>query len=83
MGRADLPTPEQCERIFHAALGAGDTRGVDAALRCLAVQDPHRAQELLDLTRAGLDVVQAVDAGLLPGVTREHLLAWTKGEDDA
>lgn len=49
-------TAEDCERIFHAALGEGDTRGVEAALRILAVKDPHRAQYLMDLTRAALAI---------------------------
>lgn len=47
-------TADDCERIFHAALGEGDTRGVDAALHILAVKDPRRAQYLMDLTRAAL-----------------------------
>lgn len=47
-------TAEDCERIFHAALGQGDVIGVEAALRILAVKDPHRAQHLIDLTRVAL-----------------------------
>jgi hypothetical protein len=52
-------TADDCERIFHAALGEGDTRGVEAALHILAVQDPHRAQYLMDLTRAALVIADA------------------------
>lgn len=50
---ADL-TAAQCEQFFHAALSAGDARGVEAALKLLAVRDPHRAQHLLDATRLAL-----------------------------
>jgi hypothetical protein len=51
--RSEL-TADQCEEIFHAALSAGDARGAEAALTVMAVRDPHRAQELLDLTRVAL-----------------------------
>jgi hypothetical protein len=44
-------TAADCERIFHAALTAGDARGAEAALLLLAVRDPGRAQALLDVTR--------------------------------
>lgn len=54
----NLPTSDQCEEIFHATLRAGDPKGVESALTLLAVQDPHRAQELLDLTRAALAVAR-------------------------
>lgn len=47
-------TPDECEQLFHAALEAGDARGVEAALTVLAVQDPHRAGYLLELTRFAL-----------------------------
>lgn len=57
-----LPDAAACEEIFFAALPKGDTEGVSAALHLLAVQDPHRAQELLDLTQLALDL-----AGALPG----------------
>lgn len=52
-------TPDECEQIFHAALGAGDIRGVEAALTLLAVQDPHRAQHLVDLTKMALMIREA------------------------
>lgn len=48
------PTPEQCEAIFFAALHDGDARGVEAALLCMAPQDPHRAEYLSDALRIGL-----------------------------
>lgn len=57
--RRILFTPDQCEEIYHAALGAGDIRGVEAALTVMAVQDPHRAQRLMDLTRMALIVAEA------------------------
>lgn len=50
---------DQCERIFRAALSAGDMVGVEAALRVLAVRDPHRAERLMDLTRMALIVADS------------------------
>jgi hypothetical protein len=44
------------EAIFHAALREHDMLGVVAALELLAVKDPHRAQELLDLIEVGLRI---------------------------
>lgn len=52
---------DQVEQIFHAELGKGDIRGVEAALRLMAVKDPHRAQELMDLCRMALVVADARD----------------------
>jgi hypothetical protein len=49
-----LPNPGDCELIFHAALRAGDAKGVEAALIALAVQDPRRAQDLYDLLKIAL-----------------------------
>lgn len=43
-------TADQCEQIYHAAMAAGDIDGVYAALTAMAVRDPHRAQDLKDLT---------------------------------
>lgn len=50
---------ETCERIFYAALKAGDAKGVEAALMVMAPQDPNRAQVLLDSVRLALDIAQA------------------------
>lgn len=47
-------SPADCELIFRAALKAGDAKGVEAALRVMALQDPHRAQELLGLLHVAL-----------------------------
>jgi membrane-bound lytic murein transglycosylase B len=41
------------------ALRAGDAKGVEAALKALAVQDPSRAQMLLDLLKTALHIAQA------------------------
>jgi hypothetical protein len=49
-----LPSPGDCELIFHAALRAGDAKGVEAALMALVAQDPHRAGELYDLLQIAL-----------------------------
>lgn len=49
-------TAAECERIFHAALSAGDAEGVVASLRLMTVIDPHRAQTLYDMTRLALAI---------------------------
>lgn len=54
---------DTCERIFHAALAAGDIKGVEAALTLMAPQDPHRAQHLMDALRMGLVVREAAEPG--------------------
>lgn len=41
-------TADQVEAMFHAALGAGDIEGVDAALRVLLTLDTRRAIQLYD-----------------------------------
>jgi hypothetical protein len=46
-----LPSPGDCELIFHAALRAGE-----AALMALVAQDPHRAGELYDLLQIALQL---------------------------
>jgi len=65
-----MPPADECERIFHAALSAGDTRGVEAALVLLAVQNPHRAQALLDARPGGAAHRRVRDIGTLfvPGL---------------
>ena len=55
---ADL-SPAACETIARNALKAGDMRAVDAALHVLAVKDPHRAQELVDLMKVALAMSDA------------------------
>jgi Lon protease-like protein len=50
----DLTNPDTLEAIFHAALKAGDARGVEAALTVMAPIDPRRAERLLEATRAGV-----------------------------
>jgi hypothetical protein len=54
-----LPSPADLELAFHAALTAGDAKGVEAALMLMAPQDPHRAQLLLDLVHVAVVVAQA------------------------
>ncbi len=82
VAREDLPGADRCVEIFHAALGAGDEPGVHAALLCLAVQDPHRAQALMDASKTALDLLIAVDAGQFGGITRDDLRAWVaEGHD--
>ncbi len=52
-------TADDCEQIFHKALEAHDMKGVEVALRLLAVKDPHRAQRLVDLTQMALIIAEA------------------------
>lgn len=59
MTALDEVTADQLEEIFHEVLKRGDAKGVEATLTMLAVKDPHRAQRLLDLTRAALVVVKS------------------------
>lgn len=56
-------TPDECETVFHAALKAGDARGVEAALLVMAPQDPHRAERLYDDLRAALAIARVIQAG--------------------
>lgn len=49
-----LDDPGTVELILHAALRDRDWRGVDAAIRRLAVIDPRRCVELVDVIKAGL-----------------------------
>ena len=46
--RTDLPTADQLEDVFHAALKASDLDGVMAALEVMARVDPHRAGRLME-----------------------------------
>lgn len=46
---SDLPTSDECEEVFHAALRAGDPQGVYSALIVMSIQDPARAQHLATL----------------------------------
>lgn len=46
--RPDIPSVDALTTVFHAAVAAGDARGVDASLRCIAVQDPATARALYD-----------------------------------
>ncbi len=50
----DFKDPDVLERIFHAALAAGDARGVEAALMVMAPIDPHRAERLFEATKGAL-----------------------------
>jgi hypothetical protein len=79
--RPDLPTPDECERIFHAALDKHDVKAVHAALLILAVQDPHRAESLTQATKTTLDLLDAVDSGRL-SITRDDLRDWAGGDRD-
>lgn len=53
-----MSTADKCEQIFYAVLSAGDARGMEAALKVMAVQDPNRAQALLNDLRLALAIAQ-------------------------
>ena len=60
-GREQLD-PDICERIIHTALAHGDIKGVEAALRVMVSQDPHRAERLMETMRFGLALRRRRDA---------------------
>ena len=62
--------PDVLERIFHAALTAGDAKGVDAALRLLAATDPRRARRLYDGLETALEIVGKLDPSPVARVLR-------------
>lgn len=49
-------TVEELEDIVLTCVQRGDTEGIRAALTVMATKDPRRAEELLDVMRAGLVV---------------------------
>lgn len=63
MTEQNVPTTDSCERIFYAALEAGDAQGVYSALMLMAPQDPHRAQRLVDALRFALATRQQLQTG--------------------
>lgn len=63
---------DTCEQIFHAALAAGDIKGVEAALTVMAPQDPHRAQGLLDMLHVGLALTESRPTSDTPAVVRRR-----------
>lgn len=56
-------TADDCVRIFHAALAAGDIRGVEAALTVLAVRDPHCARELHEGLELAMEIARGQNDG--------------------
>lgn len=52
-----------CEETVRVALEARDLKGVEAALVLLTACDPHRAEQVWETMRAGLDIAkEATDA---------------------
>ena len=49
-----LKDPAVVEEILVRCLQTGDMKGVDAAIRVLAVIDPRRCDEIVDAMKAGL-----------------------------
>jgi len=52
----NLPPVAVLEEILHRALKDGDARGIEAALKLIAVQDPRRAGILMDTIKVGLAI---------------------------
>jgi hypothetical protein len=57
--------PDVLERVFRAAVAAGDVRGVEAALTLMACVDPDRAQRLMADLELGLHLASILDE--IPG----------------
>ena len=53
-----LRDPGTLEMIVHLAIKDRDWQAVDAALRRLAVVDPHRCQTLVDICRLALHLTK-------------------------
>ena len=54
----DLPAVSVLEDILQAALEQRDMEGVGHVLKLIAVQDPHRAQTLLDTMKFGIAITK-------------------------
>lgn len=52
----DLPSVEVLEKILHKCLKERDIEGVGHVLKLIAVQDPHRAQLLMDTMKVGIAI---------------------------
>lgn len=57
---SDLPTADQLEDVFHAALKDGDIEGVEAAIRVMVTVDPKRAVALYDDLQTALAIAKVV-----------------------
>jgi hypothetical protein len=53
---SDLPSVEVLETILHKCLEERDIEGVGHVLKLIAVQDPHRAQLLMDTMKVGIAI---------------------------
>ncbi len=69
-GYDPLQDPDVLERIFHAALKAGDAKGVESALTLLATVDPQRARRLYDGLEEALEIVGKLDPSPVARVLR-------------
>lgn len=56
-------TGEQLEEIFHAALKAGDAKGVEAALTVMCAVDAPRAMKLYNDLKDALTVIKVLGLG--------------------
>jgi hypothetical protein len=52
----DLPSVEVLETILQRSIETHDWEGVDASLKLIAVQDPHRAQTLMETMKVGIAI---------------------------
>lgn len=55
---SDLPSVEVLEEILHKCIKERDIEGVGHVMRLIAVQDPHRAQLLMDTMKVGLAIAR-------------------------
>lgn len=68
MPRTDIEfTGEQLEEYFHAALKAGDIKGVEAALTVMCAVDPHRAIRLHKATKDALTIANFLNGRTTDG----------------
>lgn len=51
-------TPDQLEKCVHRALQARDVQAVEGYLLLMALKDPHRAQDLMDTLKVGLNLAK-------------------------
>ena len=57
-------TAADCVTLIHRCLDARDMEGVAAALRLLAVKDPHEAQVVLDTINVGMRLASDIGRSL-------------------
>lgn len=61
--RPQLPSPDDCVAIVRGALHDGDMDSVRLGLTALAVQDPHRAEALVETLKLGILLRERAEQG--------------------